>query len=108
MAVTFNNDSGFVAEETSVVRANIAQEWKNAFATDPNLPQLDTNAETPAGQLIDGQTALASEKDNDIIYVSNMFNPKNAVGVPAGGAYAHHQGACAGRLDERQIGRAHV
>ena len=81
MAVTFNNETGFVADETSVLRQRIQQEWKNAFATDPSLPELDTNAETPAGQLIDGQTALASEKDNDIIYVANMFNPKNAVGV---------------------------
>ena len=81
MAITFNNQTGLAAEETSVVRARIAQEWKNAFATDPRLPVLDTNPETPAGQLIDGQTALASEKDNDIIYVANMFNPKNAVGV---------------------------
>lgn len=81
MAITFNDKTGLVAEETSVVRARIAQEWKNAFATDPRLPVLDTNPETPAGQLIDGQTALASEKDNDIIYVANMFNPKNAVGV---------------------------
>ena len=81
MAITFNNQTGLVAEETSVVRAKIAQEWKNAFATDPRLPVLDTNPETPAGQLIDGQTALASEKDNDMIYIANMFNPKNATGV---------------------------
>ena len=81
MAITFDDKTGLVAEETSVVRARIAQEWKNAFATDPRLPVLDTNPETPAGQLIDGQTALASEKDNDMIYIANMFNPKNAVGV---------------------------
>lgn len=81
MAITFNNRTGLVAEETSVVRARIAQEWKNTFATDPHLPVLDTNPETPAGQLIDGQTALASEKDNDMIYIANMFNPKNATGV---------------------------
>ena len=81
MAITFNDQTGLVAEETSVVRAKIAQEWKNAFATDPRLPVLDTNPETPAGQLIDGQTALASEKDNDMVYIANMFNPKNAVGV---------------------------
>ena len=81
MAIIFNDKTGLVAEETSVVRARIAQEWKNAFATDPRLPVLDTNPETPAGQLIDGQTALASEKDNDMVYISNMFNPKNAVGV---------------------------
>lgn len=81
MAITFNDRTGLVAEETSVVRARIAQEWKNAFATDPRLPVLDTNPETPAGQLIDGQTALASEKDNDMVYIANMFNPKNATGV---------------------------
>jgi uncharacterized phage protein gp47/JayE len=81
VAITFNDKTGLVAEETSVVRARIAQEWKNAFATDPRLPVLDTNPETPAGQLIDGQTALASEKDNDMIYIANMFNPKNATGV---------------------------
>lgn len=81
MAITFNNQTGLIAEETSVVRAKIAQEWKNAFATDPRLPVLDTNPETPAGQLIDGQTALASEKDNDMVYIANMFNPKNATGV---------------------------
>lgn len=81
MALTFNSATGIVADETSVIRANIAQEWKNAFATDPSLPELDTNAETPAGQLIDGETALASEKDNELIFVSNQFNPKNAVGA---------------------------
>lgn len=80
MALTFN-DTGIYADEVSVIRANVAQDWKNAFATDPELPELDTNAETPAGQLIDGITALASEKDNEILFVLNQFNPKNAVGA---------------------------
>ena len=80
MALTFN-DTGIYADEVSVIRANVAQDWKNAFATDPELPELDTNAETPAGQLIDGITALESEKDNEILFVSNQFNPKNAVGA---------------------------
>ena len=79
MALTYS-ETGITAEETSVIRANIAQEWKNAFA-DPTLPELDTNAETPAGELIDGETALASEKDNELIFLSNQFNPKNAVGA---------------------------
>ena len=79
--VIFNNDTGFIANDTSSVRANVAQDWKNAFATDASLPTLDTNPETPAGQLIDGQTALISEKDNEIIHLANQFNPKNATGV---------------------------
>ena len=78
--ITFGSN-GLTAEETSVIRARIAQEWQNAFATDASLPPLDTSAETPAGQLIDGQTALAAEKDNDIIFLSNQFNPKNATGA---------------------------
>ena len=81
MAIIFDNKTGLVAEETSVVRARVAQEWKNAFATDPRLPVLDTNPETPAGQLIDGQAALASEKDNDMVHLANMLDPKNATGV---------------------------
>ena len=80
MALIFNT-TGISAEETSVIRANIAQQWKNAFATDPTLPELDTSAETPAGQLIDGETALAAEKDNEILFVANQFDPKNAVGA---------------------------
>lgn len=81
MAISFNVNTGMTVDETSTIRARVAQEWKNAFATDSELPELDTNAETPAGQLIDGITALASEKDNEIVFVANQFNPKNAVGA---------------------------
>ena len=79
--IIFNPETGLEAEETSVVRENIRQKWVNAFATDPNLPPLDTSPETPAGQLIDGETALASQKDNDIVFLANQFDPRNAVGV---------------------------
>ena len=79
--IIFNPETGLEAEETSVVRENIRKEWVNAFATDPNLPPLDTSPETPAGQLIDGETALASQKDNDIVFLANQFDPRNAVGV---------------------------
>lgn len=78
MALTFDS-TGIQAEETSVIRERIRNEWINAFATDPNLPPLDVNPETPAGQLIDGETALASEKDNELVFLANQFNPKNAV-----------------------------
>ena len=80
MALIFSN-TGIQAEETSVIRERIRNEWKNAFATDPSLPPLDVNPETPAGQLIDGETALASEKDNELVFLANQFNPKNAVGA---------------------------
>lgn len=81
MALVFDN-TGIFAEETSVIRERIRKEWINAFATeDDSLPPLDVNPETPAGQLIDGETALSSEKDNELVFLSNQFNPKTAVGA---------------------------
>lgn len=81
MAVTFNPDTGMVVDNGETVRNNIATVWKNAFKVDENTPELNTEPETPAGQLIDGMTALVIQKDNDILLLSNMFNPETAVGV---------------------------
>lgn len=81
MPVYFNKDTGFVAENTSVIREAIEKDWKRAFATDTNLPELDTDNETPAGQLIDAQTALVAAADAQYIQLANMFNPANAEGV---------------------------
>lgn len=81
MAIYFNKDTGFVAENTSVIREAIEKEWKKAFATDTNLPELDTDNETPAGQLIDAQTALVAENDAKYLQLANMFNPANAEGI---------------------------
>ena len=79
--VFFNPDTGMVVDNGETVRNNIATVWKNAFKVDENTPELNTEPETPAGQLIDGMTALVIQKDNDILLLSNMFNPETAVGV---------------------------
>lgn len=81
MAITFNPDTGLVADEGSAVRQNVADTWKAAFKTSDTSPELNTEPETPAGQLIDGITALIIEKDNEFLYLGNMFNPATAVGV---------------------------
>lgn len=81
MSVTFNPDTGIVVENAETVRSNIANLWKNAFKIDETTPELNTEPETPAGQLIDGMTALVLQKDNAILFLSDMFNPETSVGV---------------------------
>lgn len=80
MAITFNPDVGVVVDDGQTVRENVASDWKQAFQSE-NTPELNTEPETPAGQLIDGITALILQKDNDILFLSNMFNPATAVGI---------------------------
>ena len=79
--ITFDSETGLVAQDTAVIRQNIAQQWKDAFNVSENTPELNTEAETPAGQLIDGQTALVAEKDAEILRMANNFNPETATGV---------------------------
>lgn len=81
MAITFNPNTGLVADEGSVVRQNVADTWKAAFKTSDTSPELNTEPETPAGQLVDGITALVLEKDNEVLYLGSMFNPATAVGI---------------------------
>ena len=42
---------------------------------------LCTDPSTPQGQLIDSITALIVQKDNDILYLANMFNPLKSQGI---------------------------
>ena len=79
--ITFNPDTGLVSSGTAAIRANLVTQWQKAFATDPDKPLLDTDPETPAGQLIDGQAVLINRKDSEILYLANMFNPKTALGI---------------------------
>ena len=81
MAITFNSATGLVAEDTAVIRSNLAQQWKNAFNVSEETPELNTEPETPAGQIIDGQAALISEKDAEVLHLANSFDPQTATGV---------------------------
>ena len=42
--------------------------------------ELNTEPETPAGQLIDSITAEIVQKDSEILYLANQFNPLTASG----------------------------
>lgn len=80
MAIVFDDKTGLSAENTAVIRARRAAEWQRAFAVNPNLPPLNIEPETPAGQMIDGEAALIAKKDTELLYMANMFNPKTANG----------------------------
>lgn len=80
MALTFDPQTGFSADDVSDVRAAVAQAWKQAFRSD-NTAELNTEPETPAGQIIDSQTASITQKDSEILYLANMLNPLKATGI---------------------------
>ncbi len=80
MAITFDENKGFIAESVEEVRKNVQQVWVDAFKS-PDLPELNTAAETPQGQLIDAQTAAIMNKDNEFLFLANQFNPATATGI---------------------------
>lgn len=76
----FDPNVGFSVDDVETVREQVRQEWINAFKAE-NTPELDTEPETPAGQLIDSQTASIVQKDSEILYLANQMNPLTAEGV---------------------------
>ncbi len=52
----FDPATGLYSPDTSQIRTGVAQDWTKAFF-DPDLPALDTEPTTPAGQLIDAEVA---------------------------------------------------
>ena len=80
MALTFDPQTGFSADDVSDVRVAVAQAWKAAFKSD-NTAELNTEPETPAGQLVDSQTASIVQKDSELLYLANMLNPLKATGI---------------------------
>lgn len=79
--ITFDEKTGIIVEDTEEIRERQAIFWQSAFSGDTSLPPLNTDAETPAGQLIDGETALISQKDSDILFLARMFDPASAQGM---------------------------
>lgn len=76
----FDETTGFYVDEVGDVRADVASAWVGAFAREGE-PPLNTEPETPAGQLIDSQTAAIAEKDSELLYLCNQFDPRKSSGV---------------------------
>lgn len=77
--LSFDPQTGISVSEVTDVREQVRAAWQKAFAED-GKPVLDTDPETPAGQLIDSQTASICEKDNELLFLANQFNPIYAEG----------------------------
>ena len=80
MALVFDPQTGFSADDVAAVRAAVTQAWKQAFKSDGKA-ELNTEPETPAGQIIDSQTASITQKDSELLYLANMLNPLKATGI---------------------------
>lgn len=76
----FSDDTGFYIDDVADVREEVAGQWVTAFAS-AGTAQLNTEPETPAGQLIDSQTAAIAEKDAELLYLCNQFDPARNSGV---------------------------
>ena len=76
----FDPATGFYADDTETVRAAVAADWVAAFHKDGQV-DLNTDPETPAGQLIDSQTAAITEKDTELLYLCDQFNPAKNEGI---------------------------
>ena len=66
---------GPVAPETAQVRADVARYWQAAFN---NL--LNPDMATPQGQLITSETAAIQDKNSQLLYLAQQFDPANAEG----------------------------
>lgn len=77
--LTFDPETGFSVSEVSDIRDEVAQEWVDAFK-EQGKPDLNTDPETPQGQVIDSETAAIHQKDTELAYLAQQFNPATSSG----------------------------
>lgn len=75
----FDPSVGLYSPDTSTIREGVAEDWVDAFA-EPDAPELDTDPVTPAGQLIDAEVGEIEAKNAEVLYLSNMFDPRSSEG----------------------------
>lgn len=77
--LTFDPAQGLVSPDTQSIRKAVAADWTAPFLEE-GQPELNTEASSPAGQLIDAEVAEIERKNSALLHLSNMFNPKVADG----------------------------
>lgn len=77
--ITFDSKTGFDVTEITDLRQQIASEWQEAFK-EKDRPLLNTDPETPQGQIIDSQVASVNQKDSEVLYLAQQFDPRTAEG----------------------------
>ena len=79
--LSFDPAVGMTAPETAVLRDAVAANWEQAFNTGDGSPVLDTEAATPAGQLVDAEAAYLAQVNAELLYLFAQLNPRTAEGV---------------------------
>ena len=79
--LSFDPAVGMVAPDTAVLRDAVAANWEAAFNTGDGSPVLDTEAATPAGQLVDAEAAYLAQVNAELLYMFSQHNPRTAEGV---------------------------
>lgn len=68
--------TGPEAPPTSQVKAALLANWQSAFDN-----QLNPDDRTPQGQLVTSETAIVQDKNNQLLYLINQFDPTVNEGV---------------------------
>ena len=76
-----NPSIGLEAPDTSDIRKVVSDDWIAAFNEGNGAPVLDTEAATPAGQLVDAETSYIAQANAELLYLANQFDPRKAEGV---------------------------
>lgn len=79
MGITIDYEKGISADDTATVRQSLVEAWQEVFS-DENAT-INTEAESPAGQIIDGQAVLVTAKDSELVELMNQFDPRKADGI---------------------------
>jgi uncharacterized phage protein gp47/JayE len=79
MGITIDYEKGIKADDTATVRQSLVEAWQEVFS-DENAT-LNTEAESPAGQIIDSQAVLVTAKDSELVELMNQFDPRKADGI---------------------------
>lgn len=66
---------GPIAPDTADVRAAVWQYWQAAFDN-----QLNQDMATPQGQIVTSETAVVQDKNAQLLYLAQQFDPANAEG----------------------------
>ena len=69
-------ENGPIVPDTAIVRDAVEQDWQAAFDN-----RLNPDPATPQGQLITSETSIVQDKNSQLLFLSNMFNPETAEGI---------------------------
>ena len=72
---------GMTAPTSAELRDLVAANWEAAFNTGDGSPTIDTEAATPAGQLVDSETMILAQINAELLYLFSQLNPRLAEGV---------------------------